>query len=446
MDERQHDSEIAFGFREAVAPRRPATASTAGRVDRNVFGLLGGLAGIGLALLLYRAGPELGFAVVCGVSAATGWRLSRQAVEAICVAEALALTAAAWAGGLPWWTAIVQLAVAAGLAVLARLAAQGALNRRVSLASDRRLHALSFLLETAEFLATTRDQGVILNTAVHASARGISRSAGAGAAHAAFHAVEGEQVRITLVEDEPRSRVLATGFEYQLARNQAARAAIRTGRPAIVRPDHLNGDLRSLADDLGWHVMIMAPVYCGGSLQGLLAATARDGPAVDQLQQFMLGRLARFTSASLDSAAARTLSIPEAVQISPQKTDQAAEVTPSLLSREVGLAALEHDVVQSRLAQARSHCLAVLRVPKSEDSEDGGELIRLVAERLRSYLRRDDLIFKYADDEIVCSFADTAPSDVQTILNRVQSELAREIGYVPFAIGLTSVGAAPTAS
>src|SRR5438309_2097933 len=115
--------------------------------------------------------------------------------------------------------------------------------------------------------------------------------------------VIGERIKITVVADEPPEKEIASGFEYPIARNQAARAAIRTGRPALVRPDHLAGPLRDLADRLGWPVLIMAPVYCGGSLHGLLAASARDGPAVDQLQQNLLGSLARLTSSSLNSAA-----------------------------------------------------------------------------------------------------------------------------------------------
>lgn len=477
---------------QQAASRPQAWAEPAGR--------LAGLLALGLALDLYRAQPELGFAVLCGTSAATGWLLSRRAVALIGLAEAGVLVACVWLGTMLWLTAAIQLAVALALGALAALAAEGAVSRHANAEQERRLQGVTFLLETAQFLASSRDQGVILNTAVQASARGISRSGKAGAAHASFHEVAGEQARIALVVDEPRHQVLATGFEYPLERNQAARAAIRTGRPAIVRPDHLTGNLRGLAEELGWQVLIMAPVYAEGSLRGLLAATARDGPAVEQLQQFMLDGLARFTSASLASAAARqpaaapetrdsnelfdgsALSNPgddfDVVQaptehqlivvgnfseasggpeaagsleepgdvVSKLATHAPADVGSRLLSREHGLAALEQDVRQFRRAQARGHCLAVLRVPASEQANSGGELIRLVGDRLRSYLRRDDLIFRYSDDEIVCSFGDIDARDVQTILNRVQSDLAREVGYVPFAIGLTSVASGQPAS
>src|SRR5207245_8946041 len=102
---------------------------------------------------------------------------------------------------------------------------------------------------------------------------------------------------------EPLEREIASGFEYPIARNQAARAAIRTGKPAFVRPGHLSSPLRELAERLEWPVLIMAPIYCAGSLHGLLAASARDGPAVDQLQQYLLGALARLSSSSLNPGA-----------------------------------------------------------------------------------------------------------------------------------------------
>lgn len=487
---RKADRVVDYGLPVAALPGQPAGADSRARADQQVAVMVGGLLAIGLALLLDRVRPELGFVVLCGVSIAAGWSLSRRATALICLALAGGLAASVWTDRLPWGSGVVELSVAMSLATLAHVAAEGALGKRVSAANERQLRGVTFLLETAEFMATTTDQDVILNTAVHAAAGGISRSAQSGSAHAAFHEVKDQQVTIALVADEPRSRLLATGFEYPVSRNQAAQAAIRTRRPAIVRPDHLTGSLRSLADDLGWQVLIMAPVYCGGSLRGLLAASARDGPAVDQLQLYMMGRLARFTSASLDSAAAKQAWIPVAAAavsdevVEPRlPTDVAAVEAPisadgaqpggeevtgafdnvhalistladqasvdmsgGLLSREAGLVALEREVLRSRTAKAGRHCLAVLRVPASADSSGGGEMIRLVADRLHSYLRRDDLIFKYADDEIVCSFADTDAPDVHTILDRLQSELSREIGFVPFTMGLTSLESAQTAS
>src|SRR5438445_31586 len=279
------------------------------------------------------------------------------------------------------------------------------------------------------------------------------------------------------------------------ARNQAALAAIRTGRPAFVRPGHLSSPLRELADRLGWPVLIMAPIHCAGSLHGLLAASARDGPAVDQLQQYLLDALARLTSSSLNSGADKqellsavsrnrageitalgllpsfvdelreaVKAIKQAIRepgdskrgsnhtsedvahafgkldglITTLESRTAIDVTTGLLSRHFGLAALERDVLRARRTLLGRHCVAVLRLAPP-GSANSTELIRLVADRLRSGLRREDLIFRNAEDELVCSFADMDRTDAWPILDRIKTELATELGYTPFGIGLTSL-------
>lgn len=464
-------------------------------VAHRVRPALGALMAIGLSLLFYPSQRDVGFAILAVLGGAAGWLLLGRVAGLICLGEVIALAGCLWSGILPWPTAVVQIAIVITLTGLAHLAAERGLSARRNAANERRLDGLTFLLETAESLVGTRDRDVILHTAVRASARGVSRSGNNRSAHAAFHEVIGEQIKIAVVADEPPEREIATGFKYSIARNQAARAAIRIGGPALVRPDHLSGALRELADRLGWQVLIMAPVYCAGSLQGLLAATASDGPAVDQLQQYMLGALARLTSSSLDSAADRhdlvlaaagngpgavpepgllpgvVDELREAVKsikehilelrapengsrhggedvthvfgklddlISNLASRTAIDVTTGLLSRQFGLAALERDVLRARRTQLGRHCLAVLRLASSEPA-NGTELIRLVADRLRSRLRREDLIFRYADDELVCSFADIDRTDAWPILNGIKTEMAGELGYTPFAIGLTSL-------
>jgi GGDEF domain-containing protein len=239
----------------------------------------------------------------------------------------------------------------------------------------------------------------------------------------------------------------------------------------------------------------MAPVYCAGSLHGLLAASSRDGPAVDQLQQSLLGALARLTSSSLNSGADKQEllaavsrnrageitalgllpsfvdELREAVKAIKQRileegdskngsnhanedvahalgkldglittlaSRTAIDVTTGLFSRHFGLAALERDVLRARRTLLGRHCVAVLRLA-SPESANSTELIRLVADRLRSRLRREDLIFRNAEDELVCSFADMDRTDAWPILDRIKTELASELGYTPFGIGLTSL-------
>jgi GGDEF domain-containing protein len=457
--------------------------------------LVGALVAIGLALLLYRSQRDAGFAILAVLSGASGWLLSGRVARLICLGEVIALTGCLWSGSLPWATGLVQIAIVTSLTGLADLAAERELSARSNAANERRLDGLTFLLETAESLASTPDRDVILATAVRAAARGVSGSGNNRSAHAAFHEVIGERIKITVVADEPSEREIASGFEYPIARNQAARAAIRTGRPALVRPDHLTGPLRDLADRLDWPVLIMAPVYCGGSLHGLLAASARDGPAVDQLQQYMLGSLARLTSLTLNSAADKHELVSAAARnrageitslgLLPSVVDElraavkpikqrifelgdskngsrhasedvahafdklddlittlasrtAIDVTTGLFSRHFGLAALERDVMRARRTLLGRHCVAVLRLA-SPESANATELIRLVADRLRSRLRREDLIFRNSEDELVCSFADMDKTDAWPILDRIKTELASEIGYTPFGIGLTSL-------
>lgn len=455
---------------------------------------------IAVAGLLYRIQPDAGFALLALIAGAAGWLLAPRVAGLIGLAEVGAVAGCLLWGIVPWPAAVVEVGLLAALMALSHLAAERepVVHRSASL--ERRLEGLTLLLETVEFLAVAPGRDEILNIAVHASARGISRAGDGRQPHAAFHSVVGEQLNIAVVADEPDAREMAVGFEYPIARNQAARGAIRIGRPAFVRPDHMSGELRGLADQLGWQVLIMAPVYGGGSLQGLLAATARDGPAVDPLQQYLLGTLARLTSLSLEAAskmdeyrvaaesaksdAVMPVMLPDVVDqlrnavtpikhqvldlrasrnrenngeddvantfgrldelISSLASRTAIDSATGVLSREIGLAALERDVMRARRTQATSHSVAVLRVA-TESAPNGPELVRLVADRLRSRLRREDLIFRNSEDEFVCSFADMDSAAAWPILSRIQAELAREIGYTPFAIGVTPVSLAQTA-
>ena len=470
-------------------------------VGHPIRSLAAALVAIGAAVLLYGGQTEAGFAILAVLAGAAGWLLAGRVAVIVGLAEAAAVAGCLWLGLIPWPAAILQAFLLMCLIGLAHVAAESEPVMRRGAAQERRLEGLTLLLETAESLAAAPDRDQVLNIAVLASARGISRAGQGRAAHAAFHSVVGDQLNISVVADGPLEREIAVGFEYPVARNQAARGAIRAGRPALVRPDHMTGSLREIADRLGWHVLIMAPVYSGGSLQGLLAATARDGPAVEPLQQYMLRTLARLTSLSLDSAAstserlsaaaangsgemATPILLPaivtelrdavepiksqvldlrassnggnnsgEGVKDAFGKLDElisalasrtAIDAATGVLSRELGLAALERDVLRARRTHARRHCVAVLAVSTS-DAPNGSELIRLVADRLRSGLRREDLIFRYAEDEFVCSFADMDSADAWPILNRIQTDLAGELGYTPFAIGLMSVGLEQTA-
>ncbi|HLQ61026.1 MAG TPA: GAF domain-containing protein, partial [Candidatus Acidoferrales bacterium] len=201
----------------------------------------------------------------------------------------------------------LALAAAVGLALVVGalvafnyLAAAGRSSGGRLQEQEHRLHELTLLLDAAQALGATLDADKILRAALRATVRGLAPAAGALDPQASFHAVAGETVRITQVEDELKAPV--TGFEYELARNQAARAAIRIGRAAFVRPDHLSGKLLELAERQGWKVLIMAPVYSDKVLIGLLAAAPRDTEVVDRHRLRMLEVLARMTSLALGNA------------------------------------------------------------------------------------------------------------------------------------------------
>lgn len=493
-------SAIRYLGRQIASPRLAAFTQPMALARYRVRPLAAAIVAIIAALFLYSDGRrDAGFAALAVLAGAAGWLLAARMAGLIALAEVVAVAGSVWLRFLPWPPALFQVGLLIAFSGLAHIAAERQPVLHLNTAQERRLEGLTLLLETAESLAAAPDRDAILNVAVQASARGISRPGYGRAPHAAFHTTVGEQLTISVVADEPPERDMAVGFEYPIARNQAARGAVQTGRPALVRPDHMTGPLRELAERLGWQALIMAPVYCGGSVQGLLAATVRDGPAVDPLQQYMLAALARLTSLRLDSAAkldehvaaaakakgetevpvllpAIVNELRNAVQpiknqvldlrasrnrgtqggedvantfgkldelISALATRTAIDTSTGVLSRELGLVALERDVMRARRTRAGSHCVAVVRVATST-AQNGAELIRLVADRLRAGLRREDLIFRYADDEFVCSFADMDSADALPILNRIQAELARDIGYTPFAIGLTS-GLAETA-
>ncbi|HET7338422.1 MAG TPA: hypothetical protein VFK22_02640 [Candidatus Dormibacteraeota bacterium] len=459
--------------------------------------LAAAVAAIGLAVVVYRSQSEAGFAILVLLGGAAAWLLAVRIAGIIAAAEIAALVGCVWSGFISLPAALFQVLLLTALIGLAHVAADREPVVRRSAVQERRIHGLTLLLETAEALATAGNREEILNVAVLASARGISRAGHDRPSHAAFHSVVGEQINISIVADDPLAREIAVGFEYPIASNKAAGAASRIGRPAFVRPDHMSGPLRELADRLGWQVLIMAPVYSSGALQGLMAATTRDGPVVEPLQQYMLGILARLTSLRLESAAkmeqyvtaaqntrdepdvpmlvpALVNELRDAVQpiknqildlrasrdranqgdddtfgkldglISALASRTAIDPTTGVLNRELGLAALERDVMRARRSQGSRHCVAVLSVATAA-APDGAELIRLVADRLRAGLRRDDLIFRNADSEFVCSFADMDSADAGPILSRIQMQLAGEIGYTPFAIGLAPVALEQTA-
>jgi signal transduction histidine kinase len=197
--------------------------------------------------------------------------------------------------------ASAQALIVVVTAALSHLSASSLAATRVAAASERRAQELAFMLRASQALSSTLEAREIVERAVRLSAEGVSQGAGRPP-HAAFHELdpEGEKLRIVVVSEGTSPGV--EGFEYELARNQAALGALRSGRAALVRPDHLGGRLHELARREGWQVLAMATVRAGSEVAGFLAATSRAGPAYDRRQLRLLEVLANLTALALGNA------------------------------------------------------------------------------------------------------------------------------------------------
>lgn len=262
------------------------------------------LCGLGLALVLANEllpprNGNIGALSLVPVFAAA-WLLSRPAVVSVAVMAVGLRLLSALLGGVDWYTAVVQALVIPIGAWTTYLAASSRSDSSEAVARERRLRELSFLLDTAQQLSASLEPAVILRTAVEATARGISRPGRGKGPRAEYHLIVGEKARIEYEHDDPGSSL--EGFEYEISRHQAAVGAVRSGHAALVRPDHMGGELRQHAEHLGLQVIAMAPVRAGAQLHGLLSATARDHGAVDRHQLRLLEVLAHMTGLALVNA------------------------------------------------------------------------------------------------------------------------------------------------
>jgi GGDEF domain-containing protein len=266
--------------------------------------------------------------------------------------------------------------------------------------------------------------------------------------------VAGEEATISTVVDEPADREHALGFSYATDRNQAARGAIRSGRAAIVRPDHMTGPLLDLATRLDWRALVMAPVFSSGQLVGLLAAANRDSALVEKRQLRMLEVLAGMTGMALANAEDFEQERSETRRLSDVATAErllesdeshpAVDAVTGLLRRELGLLALRRDVARAHRTLLGRHCLAVIAVRTVEGTRPTA-VLAAVAAALRRRLREEDLIFLNSDTEIVCSLSDVDVETAWPIFNDIRTNLERRLGSAPFSIGLTGLRQEQTA-
>ena len=219
-------------------------------------------------------------------TAASAWQVIAGA------AALLALLAAieAFGQGGARLVVVAVLAIAAGLAALAAGAGIVIRSSPAMEAAPSEQRELNFVLGAARSLGSTLDRDEILRRAVALTARGPGATGATDWSWVGYQALEAGNV------------VTDAAVSYPLDQNQAARAALRTGRAAIVRGDHLRGRVREWYDSLALRVLVMAPVRSGEVTVGLLAAGRRDSVAVDRVSLRLLEVTAELAGFAIGNA------------------------------------------------------------------------------------------------------------------------------------------------
>jgi signal transduction histidine kinase len=253
-----------------------------------------------LAELFWSRQGTIGALGVIPVSLA-GWLLGRRGLSAVLVAGMALRGVAFAAGNIGLLTALSQAAVLPIAGIACYLAASSRSSAAAAVDRERQVRELAFLLRAAERLASTLDTSEILRRAVELTAEGVSRPGGGRPARAAYHRLQGELLRVEEAVDDGHGEE-GLGFEYQLARDQGALGAMRSGRASIVRPDHMTGALAEHVQAQDLQALALAPVRSGEALHGFLVASSRDGPSVDRRELSLLEVLARMTGLALVNA------------------------------------------------------------------------------------------------------------------------------------------------
>ena len=245
-----------------------------------------------------RLDVALGFAGL--VTAAGGWLLSGRYTTGLALLTVLAIFVAGQLRDVALSVRLIEGVITVVMAALSHLSASSLSSSRVALEQERQVRELSFLLEAAQTLAGSLDTGVIIRAAVQATARRVSRVDVGAEPRASFHELDGELLRIAVIQNG--DNVEEGGLEYPLNGNQAALGALRTGRAALVRPDHLSGAILEQARRDGSLVLAMAPVRSGNQVFGFLCATAGDRPWFDRDELRRLEVLAHMAGLAIGNA------------------------------------------------------------------------------------------------------------------------------------------------
>ena len=251
-------------------------------------------------------GVETRLDVALGVAglltAAGAWFLGGGTTALLTAFTVIAIAAAGEIRSVPVSVRVVEATITVVMAALSHLSAASLSSSRLAVEQERQVRELTFLLEAAQNLAGSLDADFIISTAVDATLQRVCRGAPDRPPRASFHELDGERVRITVVRDLEAGSPQEVGLEYALSANQAATGALRSGRAALVRPDHLTGPLLDMALRHGILVFALAPVRSGNRVFGFLAATAKDRNYFDRDELRRLEILAHMTGLAIGNA------------------------------------------------------------------------------------------------------------------------------------------------
>ncbi len=278
---------------------RPKAAS--GR--REAWVVLGFAIAIAAAVV---AGVETRLDVALGVAglltAAGAWFLSGRSTAILTAFTIAAIAVAGEVRSVQVSIRVVEATITLVMAALSHLSAASLSSSRLAVEQERQVRELTFLLEAAQNLAGSLDSDVIITTAVDATLQRVSRGGSGRRPRASFHRLEGEDVRITVARDLETRTPNEVGLTYPLSTNQAALGALRTGRAALVRPDHLTGGLLDMATRQGILVFALAPVRSGNHTFGFLTASAKDRNYFDSDELRRLEIIAHMTGLAIGNA------------------------------------------------------------------------------------------------------------------------------------------------
>jgi diguanylate cyclase (GGDEF)-like protein len=287
---------------------------------------------------------------------------------------------------------IVQTAVLWGFASAILLLGAGNLRRRLDDAIEEREEALrqaTVLGDVARELNSTLDPEQVVAIAVRLAAE-IASPPGLRSRRANYCRISDGVVRVDAEFDEEGEWLGAT---WPLPEHPLLAESVRSRIPTsgTLEPAELGPAVRRLARGQGVGHGAWVPVVVDGELHGVLAVAGRNRPVSDQQLSRCIA-IVGIMELALKNALAHQLS-------------QRAALTDPLtsLANRRGLEQLVHE----RRGRRRLAVLAI-DVDRLKEVNDrhghaaGDELLRLVANAIRSVLRAGDVVARVGGDEFAC--------------------------------------------